>query len=105
MNLKQNKLLSLLGLAMRGHNLVSGELQTVEAIKTGSAALVIVASDASDNTRKLFTDKCAFYDVPCIIYGTKEELGGAIGKDYRSSVGICDFGLAEAFRKRFAEEQ
>ena len=43
----QNKVLSLLGIAMRGHNLVSGELQTVEAIKNGSACLVIIAGDAS----------------------------------------------------------
>ena len=62
--MKQNKVFSLLGIAMRGHNLVSGELQTLEAIKKGSAMLVIIAEDASDNTKKLFTDKCSFYEVP-----------------------------------------
>ena len=52
--MKQNKVFSLLGIAMRGHNLVSGELQTLEAIKKGSAMLVIIAEDASENTKKLF---------------------------------------------------
>lgn len=103
--MKQNKVFSLLGIAMRGHNLVSGELQTLDAIKKGSAMLVIIAEDASDNTRKLFTDKCSFYEVPVYSYGTKENLGRAIGKDLRSSLGVCDAGLADAIIKRLKEEE
>ena len=97
--MKQNKVLSLLGIAMRGRNLVSGEFQTEEAVKTGSAMLVIVATDASANTKKLFHDKCSFYEVPVYEYGTKEELGRAIGKDIRSSLAVCDAGLADAIIK------
>ena len=103
--MKQNKIFSLLGIAMRGHNLVSGELQTLEAVKKGSAMLVIIAEDASDNTKKLFADKCLFYEVPVYNYGTKEDLGRAIGKDLRSSVGVCDAGLADAIIKRLEEEE
>ena len=94
--MKQNKVLSLLGLAMRGRNVVSGELQTIEAIKKGSACLILVAADASENSKKLYKDKCSFYEVPVYEYATKEELGRAIGKDFRSAVGVCDFGLANA---------
>jgi len=96
MGLAQNKVLSLLGLAMRGRHLASGEFQTLEAVKNGSACLVIIAEDASANTKKLFSDKCSFYDVPVTQFGTKDELGRAIGKDLRSSVGVCDAGLAQA---------
>lgn len=94
--MQQSKVLSLLGLAMRGRNLVSGEFQTLEAVKSGTAVLVIIAEDASANTKKLFTDKCRFYEVPVREFGTKEELGRAIGKDMRSSLGVRDEGLAEA---------
>ena len=59
-------------------------------MKKGSAMLVIVAEDASANTKKLFHDKCSYYEVPVYEYGTKEELGWAIGRDLRSSVGVCD---------------
>ena len=97
--MKNNKVLSLLGLAMRGRNLVSGEFQTLSAIKTGEAMLVIVAEDASANSRKLYFDKCSFYEVPVYAFGTKEELGKAIGKDYRSAVAVCDQGLADAIVK------
>ena len=97
--MNHNKVLSLLGLACRGHNLVSGEYQTENAVKTGDAMLVIVAEDASDNTKKLFTDKCSYYEVPVYMYGTKESLGRAIGKDLRSSLAVCDAGLADAVEK------
>ncbi len=102
--MKQNKVLSLLGIAMRGRNVVSGEFQTLEAIKSGSAMLVIVAEDASDNTKKLFNDKCSFYEVPIKRFSTKAELGRAIGKDYRSSVGVIDAGLADAIIKQLEKE-
>lgn len=94
--MKRNKVLALLGLAMRGKNLVSGEFQTIEAVKCGDVMVVIIAEDASDNTKKLFHNKCSFYEIPVYEYGTKEDLGRAIGKDLRSSVGVCDEGLANA---------
>lgn len=103
-NLKQNKILSLLGIAMKGRNLLSGEFQTLEAVKKGSAMLVIIAEDASDRTRKLFTDKCSFYHVPVVVFGTKQELGRAIGKDLRSSLGVCDAGLADAIMRQLEEK-
>lgn len=101
--MKQNKIYSLLGIAMRGRNVVSGETGTQEAVRSGSAFLVIVAGDASDNTKKLFSNKCSFYEVPYYIYGTKEELGGAMGKDLRSSLAITDDGIARAVIKQLEE--
>ena len=98
--MKQNKVLSLLGIAMRGRNLVSGEFQTLEAVRNGTAMLVIIAEDASANTKKLFTDKCTYYGVPVRSFGEKDELGRAIGKDERSSLGVCDAGLADAIIKQ-----
>lgn len=102
--MKQNKIYSLLGIAMKGRNLVSGEYQTMEAVKKGSARVVIIAEDASDNTKKLFSNKCSFYNVPIYIYGTKENLGWAIGKDLRSSVCVCDDGLADAVIRLLEKE-
>ncbi len=102
--MKQNKVYSLLGIAMRGHNLVSGEFQTMEAVRGKTARLVILAEDASENTRKVFTDKCSFYQVPMLVFGTKETLGHAIGKDLRASVGVCDAGLADAIIAQMKEK-
>lgn len=103
--MKQNKIYSLLGIAMRGRNVVSGEFQTESAVKDGSARFVIIAEDASDNTRKLFSNKCSSYQVPFVIYGTKEELGHAMGKDLRSSLAVTDTGIAKAIRKQLEESE
>lgn len=97
--MQQNKIYALLGLAARGRNIVSGEFQTESAVKGRTAELVLVAEDASDNTKKLFRDKCSYYEIPIYTYGTKDELGHAIGKVPRSSVALTDKGLAEAVRK------
>ena len=94
--MKQNKVLSLLGLSARAGKVASGEFAAETAVKSGKAALVIVAEDASANTKKLFHDKCSFYEVPVFDYGTKETLGHAIGKEFRASVAVLDSGLANA---------
>ena len=98
-----DKVLSLLGIAEKGRKLASGEFQTLEAVKSGKAKLVILAQDASDNTRKKFTDKCTYYGVNLISYSDKTGLGAAIGKDLRSVLAVCDKGLSVAVIKKFEE--
>ena len=44
--------LSSLGLCMRSGNLISGDFSVSEAIRKHNAHFVIVAEDASDNTKK-----------------------------------------------------
>lgn len=86
----------MLGIAARGRNMVSGEFMTEKAVKGFQACLVIVAKDASDNTKKMFHDMCSFYEVPIYEYGTKEELAHAIGKEMRASLAITDEGIAKS---------
>ena len=100
-----DRILSLLGLAARGRNLVSGEFSTEKAVKEGKAALVIVGTDASDNTRKMFSDMCAFYKTPIYFYAGKETLGQAIGKEMRASVAVTDPGIAANIIKHLEESQ
>ena len=95
-----DKVLSLLGLAARGRNLVSGEFSTEKAIKEGKASLVIVGDDASDNTRKMFTNMCTYYQVPICFFGKKDELGHSMGKEMRASLAILDEGFAKALVKQ-----
>ena len=96
------KVYSLLGPAARARRLASGEFMTEKSVKTGQAALVITAQDASDNTKKNFRDMCTYYHVPFFLFGTKEELGRAIGKELRASLAVNDAGFAEAIKKELA---
>ncbi len=97
--MKMNKIYSLLGLAVRSGNLASGEYAVEKAVKSGSAKLVIVSGDASDNTVKLFDNMCRFYEVPMFRYGTKEELGHAMGKEVRASLAVTEEGFAKSIMK------
>lgn len=95
-----NRIFSLLGLATRSRNLVSGEFMTEKAVKGRNAFLVIVSKEASDNTKKMFTNMCSFYEVPLYFYGTKEELGHCMGKEFRASVAVTDEGFAKSIIDR-----
>lgn len=101
-----NKIYSLLGLAVRSRNVVSGEFATEKAVKAGKAVMVIVSTDASANTVKLFRNMCDFYEVPFFQYGKKAELGHAMGKEVRTSLAITNEGFAESLQKQLeASEQ
>ena len=88
-----DKALNMISIAMKAGKLVSGEFACEQAIKDGSGTLCIVACDASDNTKKSFSNSCSFYEVNYVEYGTKESLGHAIGKEYRASIVVCDENL------------
>lgn len=104
-NPADKKIFSLFGLAARANKLASGEFQTETAVKNQTARLVVVAEDASENTKKLFRDKCSFYKIPFLLKGTKEELGRAIGKEFRASIAILDAGFAEAVMKKVNQRE
>lgn len=95
----KDKVLSLLGLCTKAGKIASGEYMTETSVKSGNAFLVIVATDASDNTKKEFRDMCSFYGVEYVEYGTKESLGNAIGKEYRASLAVNDEGFVNALKK------
>lgn len=100
----QNKVLSYIGLATKAGKIASGEFMTEKTVKEGRACLVIVAQDASDNTKKMFTNMCSFYDVPIVFLQEKEELGHAMGKQFRASLAITDQGLSDAIMKQLEKK-
>lgn len=89
-----DRVLNQISIAMKAGKLVSGEFACEEAIKDGSGYLCIIASDASDNTKKSFSNSCDFYNVKLVEYGTKESLGHAIGKEFRASIVVRDENLS-----------
>ena len=90
----------MLGIAAKSGSVVSGEFSTEKAVKTGHAYLVIVSEEASNNTNKMFTNMTDFYEVPMYVFGTKEELGRCIGKEFRASLAITDENLAKAVENK-----
>ena len=96
----RQKILNLIGLATKAGKIGSGEFMTEKSVKAGKASLVIVSEEASDNTKKMFTNMCTYYKVPIYFFGEKSELGHAMGKEMRASLAMLDKGLADATQKQ-----
>ena len=93
------KALSMIGLATKAGKLVSGEFSVEAAVRKGKAQMIIIAEDASANTKKSFQDMSTYYRVPLYIFGTKESLGRYTGKGIRTSIAILDPGFSATIRK------
>jgi len=94
-----NKSLNMIGLCMKAGKLKSGEFSVEQSVKSGDAFLVIIAEDASDNTKKKFTNMCNYRHLPFHIIFSKEELGRSIGKEYRATLCINDENFAHSIEK------
>lgn len=90
----------MISIAAKSRSVVSGEFATEKAVKTGKAFLVIVSEEASDNTKEMFKNMTDFYGVPIYYYGSKEDLGRCIGKQFRASLAITDENLANAVENK-----
>jgi len=98
--LQRDRILSMLGLAAKAGRIASGEFSTEKAVKSGSAFLVVVSEEASENTKKMFRNMCSFYQVPMYLYASKERLGNAIGKQFRASLAVLDEGFAKSLEEK-----
>ena len=72
----------MLGIAAKAGSVASGEFSTEKAVKEGRAYLVIVAQDASDNTKKMFRNMTDFYQVPMYEYSEKKCSGISSEKNF-----------------------
>ncbi len=99
-----DKLLSMLGLAKKAGRLEVGEEPVGGAARARDARLIVVASDAAENTLRRvrhFADagQCLWVKIPA----TKDELGRAVGRTSCAMVAVTDIGFAEAAAKKLAE--
>ena len=99
-----DKLLNLIGLAKKAGKLEAGEEPAGAAARAKHARLILIASDAADNTRRRAlhfgeAGECICLAVPA----DKAELGHALGRTSCALLAVTDIGLAEAIAKKLAE--
>ena len=101
---RNEQILSLIGLCLRGRNLEMGE-EPVEAVaRARDARVILLAADAADNTARRVrhfaeAGQCLWLRVPF----TKRELGQATGRGSAAVAAVTDIGLAVAVVRRLAE--
>jgi predicted RNA-binding protein YlxR (DUF448 family)/ribosomal protein L30E len=84
--------LDLVGLARRAGELVAGFDKCAEWLRAGRCALVLTASDGSAEGRRRI--EALARGVPVLDPFTREELGGAVGREEFVHVAIAEGGLA-----------
>lgn len=103
--MNNQKILSLIGLAAKAGKVVSGEFTVEKALKQQRAFLVLIAEDASANTKKKFRDMSTYRRIPIYFLYDKSRLGHAVGKEYRASLAITDRNFAGAIQKHLDDNQ
>ena len=98
-----DKLLNLIGLAKKAGKLEVGEEPVGAAARSKHARLILIASDAADNTRRRAlhfgeAGECICLEIP----PTKEDLGRALGRTSCALLALTDIGFAEAIVKKLA---
>ncbi len=91
-----DRVLAMIGMAKRAGKVHTGEFVSGRDIKSGAAHLVIIARDASDNTKKAVADSCRYYNVEYVEYGTRDELGQCTGGGYKAVVSVVDKNFSKA---------
>ena len=90
--MNNQKILNLLGLAMRARKITLGEEFVLNAMKKPNT-VVFLASDAGANITKKINNRATTYNVQVIDSFTTDELSQAIGKENRKVILLEDKGF------------
>ena len=100
-----DRLLGMLGLAVRAGKTAFGVFLTEKALDEGNASLVIMAEDTGVSNRRKIEKKCKEYSVPLILYSDKKTLSHAAGKKDMPVIAVCDDGFSKAIVKIYGGAQ
>lgn len=90
--------LSMLGLAARAGQLIPGTQRVREAAVAGELRFAIVASDASENSRRRLVPVLEARGVPHAVAFDRDRLGAAVGRAPLSAVGVTSASFAGRVR-------
>src|SRR5688500_1608068 len=90
-----DRVLGLLGMAARAGAVISGTDRVREAARGEGVRLVLLARDASANSREKLVPLLTARGISHVIRYDRNELGAAIGRGRLSAVGVMDRALAD----------
>ena len=99
----KDKILSYMGFARKSGNLISGSNTCSITMKKGKVKLLLIAEDASDNTKDKMTGEAKARGVCVVVYGDGEEMSHAVGESGRTVFGITDVNFAQVIKKEIEE--
>jgi ribosomal protein L7Ae-like RNA K-turn-binding protein len=99
-----DRVLGLLGMAMRAGAVVPGTERVRDAARSGALQLAVIAADASGNSRGKLLPLLTARGVSHVIRFNRNELGAAVGRAPLSAVGVLDPALARRLQTVLAEQ-
>ena len=101
-----DKALNLLAIAQKGGNIAIGEDPVGAAAHAGKARLLILASDAADNTRRRASVFGALHHTPVVsVDADKSHLGGMFGRSSVAMAALTEIRLAKSFLETLEEPE
>lgn len=97
--INEKKVFGLLGLATRAGKVSFGAEMCEEQINKNKIKFVVIASNASERTKKRFIELCNKKNIKFIEFGKIEDLSKAIGKENKAIIGIKDINFKNAILK------
>lgn len=100
-----DRLLGMLGLAVRAGKVRFGVFMAEKALDEGIAHLVIASEDIGASNRRRIENKCKQCGIQLIFYSDKETLSRAAGKKNMPVAAVCDEGFSKAIVKIYGGAQ
>lgn len=88
-----NKIYSMIGLAMKAGKVAFGSDMCEDKIKRKDASLIIIAEDASINTKDKFIKLASLYNINIVVFGKIDLLSSSIGKSNKGVFAVLDNGF------------
>lgn len=101
--MENNKLMSLLGFAQKAGKLATGDETCEIYLKRKKVKLILLASDAAENTLEKWKRAGLNHHVPIVVIADRETLSNAIGKVNRTVLAVLDAGFAKQMKKLMRE--
>lgn len=93
--------MAILGLCMKAGKLAYGSDMCEEKVKYKQVSLLIIAEDASANTKEKFSRIAEQNHIKIYFYGTIDELSHQVGKNNKAVYGIMDQNFAKKLNQLF----
>lgn len=93
----------MLGLSVRAGGVAFGEGAAKDSLRANTSSLIVVSSDASENTKKKFRQSSDFYHTPYFEFGDRYSLGKACGREFAVVISITNESLGNRLVELFCE--
>ncbi|MGL4588891.1 MAG: L7Ae/L30e/S12e/Gadd45 family ribosomal protein [Mycoplasmatales bacterium] len=89
-----------IGLGYAAKKIVIGQDNIMRGVRSGKASLVLISNLASENTKKVISDKCKYYEVEFYIIDDNGKLAKALGKDNVKVISVINKGFKRSILNR-----